>query len=148
MKELEFKIDINATKEVVWATLWEDATFRKWADYIDEGTYMEGIMREGNEIQFISSVNGYGVTSLIEKMNLNEFVIFRHYADTKESGQQLREKEWTGGIEKYTLSENNGITTLIAKFDVPLEMEEIFNIRFPKALNCIKTLSENYKSIL
>lgn len=58
MKELQFSIEINAPKERVWATLWEDKTFRDWADIIDEGTYMQGEMTEGNEIQFISSVNG------------------------------------------------------------------------------------------
>jgi dihydrofolate reductase/uncharacterized protein YndB with AHSA1/START domain len=142
MKEIQFSIEINASKENVWATLWEDTTFRDWANAIDEGTYMKGEMKEGNEIQFISSVNGYGVTSLIEKLNPNTFVLFRHEADTKENGQQEREKEWMGGTESYSLTENNGATTLIAKMDIPLELEEIFNIRFPKALERIKILAE------
>ena len=142
MKELQFLIEINASKERVWATLWEDSTFREWANIIDEGTYMKGEMEEGKEIQYISSENGYGVTSLIEKLNSNEYVLFRHSADTKDSGQQEREKEWTGGKESYSLTETSGITTLIVKFDVPQELEEIFNIRFPRALECIKTLAE------
>lgn len=99
-------------------------------------------MKEGNEIQFISSVSGYGVTSLIEKLNPNEFVLFRHGADTKESGQQEREKEWAGGTESYSLTEKNGVTILIVKTDVPQEQEETFNIRFPRALEHIKTLAE------
>ncbi|HZK56234.1 MAG TPA: hypothetical protein VFC84_18925 [Desulfosporosinus sp.] len=86
MKEIQFSIEINAAKERVWTTLWEDITFRDWANIIDEGTYMKGVMKEGNEIQYISSVNGYGVTSLIEKLSPNEFVLLRHSADTKESG--------------------------------------------------------------
>jgi hypothetical protein len=142
MKEIQFSIEINASKERVWATLWEDITFREWANIIDEGTYMKGVIKEGNEIQFISSVNGYGVTSLVEKLNRNEFVLFRHSADTKESGQQEREKEWTGGTESYSLTEKNGVTTLIVKSDVPQEQEEIFNIRIPRALERVKTLAE------
>lgn len=142
MKEIQFSIEINASKERVWATLWEDITFRDWANIIDEGTYMKGIMKEGNEIQFISSVNGYGVTSQIEKLNPNEFALFRHSADTKESGKQEREKEWTGGTESYSLTEKNGVTTLIVKTDVPQEQEETFNIRFLRALERIKTLAE------
>ena len=142
MKEIQFSIEIKASKERVWATLWEDITFRDWANIIDEGTYMKGVMKEGNEIQFISSVNGYGVTSLVEKLNRNEFVLLRHSADTKESGQQEREKEWTGGTESYSLTEKNGVTTLIAKTDVPQEQEETFNIRFPRALERVKTLAE------
>lgn len=142
MKEIQFSIEINASKERVWTTLWEDITFRDWASIIDEGTYMSGEMKEGNEIQFISSINGYGVTSLIDKLNPNEFVLFRHSADTKESGQQEREKEWTGGTESYSLIEKNGVTTLIVKTEVPQELEETFNSSLPRALERIKTLTE------
>ncbi|SFE52067.1 hypothetical protein [Trichococcus pasteurii] len=142
MKNMEFSIEIHASKDKVWATLWDDATFRDWASLIDEGTYMKGIMTEGNEIQFLSSLNGYGVTSLIAKLSPNEYVLFRHNADTKESGQQEREKEWTGGTESYSLSEKNGVTTLIVKIDVPQEQEETFRIRIPEALERIKTLAE------
>ena len=67
----------------------------------------------------------YGVTSLIKKLNPNEFVIFRHSVDIKMNEQQEREKEWTGGTESYTLTENNGVTTLIVNTDVPKEQEEI-----------------------
>ncbi len=142
MKEMQFSIEINASKERVWATLWEDKTFRDWANIIDEGTYMKGVMKEGNVIQFISSVNGYGVTSLIEEFNPNEFVLFRHSADTKESGQQERQKEWTGGAESYSLTEKNGVTTLILKTDIPQEQEETFNIKLPRVLERIKILAE------
>ena len=38
MKEIQFTIEINASKERVWATFWEDVTFRDWANIIDEGT--------------------------------------------------------------------------------------------------------------
>lgn len=142
MKEIQFSIEINASKERVWTTLWDDITFRDWANIIDEGTYMKGIMKEGNEIEYISSVNGYGVTSLVEKLIPNEFALFRHSADTKENGQKVREKEWTGGAESYSLTEKNRVTTLIVKMDVPLELEEMFNSIFPKALERIKTLAE------
>jgi uncharacterized protein YndB with AHSA1/START domain len=142
MKELQFSIKINAPKEKVWSTLWDDTTFRDWANIIDEGTYIKGVLKEGNEIQFISSVNGYGVTSLVEKLVPNEFILFKHMADTKESGAQEREKDWTGGTESHSLTEVDGVTTLTVEFDVPTEMEEIFTDRFPKALERIKALAE------
>ncbi len=103
---------------------------------------MVGEMKEGNEVQFISSVSGYGVTSLIEKLALNEFVSFRQMADTKDSGEHEREKEWTGGTESYSLEENNNITTLRVNIDVPPGQEETFKVRFPKALGRVKFLAE------
>lgn len=142
MKELQFSIEINGAKAKVWNTLWNDKTFRDWANFIDEGTYMDGEMAEGKDVQFISSVNGYGVTSRIAKLVPFETVLFSHMSDTKESGTQVREDEWTGGTESYYLSETDGVTTLTVKMDVPIEMEEIFNDRVPMALVRIKTLSE------
>jgi uncharacterized protein YndB with AHSA1/START domain len=142
MKELQFSIEIDASRETVWNTLWSDETFRDWAGIIDPGTYMMGILKEGNEVQFISSENGYGVTSLVEKLVANEFLLFRHHADTQESGKQAREKEWTGGKESYSLVESEGVTTLTAAFDVPPELEDYFKVNYPKALERVKQLAE------
>jgi uncharacterized protein YndB with AHSA1/START domain len=142
MKKMQFSTEINASKEKVWKTLWEDATFRDWANIIDEGLYLEGVLKEGNEIQFLSSVNGYGVTSLVEIFRPNEFILFRHNADTKENGEQEREKEWTGAAESYSLTEKDGMTTLTVETDIPQEQEETFNTRLPKALARVKMLAE------
>jgi len=142
MKTLQFSVAISAAKETVWATLWQDASFRVWANFIDEGTYMKGTLQEGNEVQFLSAVNGYGVTSLVEKLRKNELLVLRHSADTKETGRRKRKKEWTGGLERYTLTENMGITTLQVELDTPEELETAFQQQFPQALACIKKLAE------
>jgi uncharacterized protein YndB with AHSA1/START domain len=142
MKEMQFSVEIKAAKEQVWDTLWQDETFREWAGIIDPGTYMAGELKEGNEVQFISSVNGYGVTSLVEKLVAGEFLLLKHRADTQEDGKQERENEWTGGKESYSLATKDGTTTLTVAFDVPLELEEEFKASYPKALKRIKVLAE------
>lgn len=145
MKHMTFSIGIRAAKETVWDTLWRDETFREWADFIDPGTYMVGELKEGNEVQFISSVNGYGVTSLVEKLVPGELLLLKHRADTQESGQRERADEWTGGEERYELTEKDGVTTLTTAFGVPPEMEEYFATAYPKALDRVKTLAEGKK---
>jgi hypothetical protein len=142
MKEMQFSIEIFATNEKVWNTLWQDETFREWAGIIDPGTYMVGDLREGNEVQFISSENGYGVTSRVEKLVAGEFLLLRHHADTQDDGKREREKEWTGGKERYSLAAKDGTTTLSVAFDVPLELEEYFKANYPKALERVKVLAE------
>ena len=139
---MQFQVDINATKEKVWNTLWRDETFRQWASVIDPETYMVGDLIEGGEVQFISSHGGYGVTSLVEKLTANEFLLLRHSADTQEEGKQERTKEWTGGEESYRLAEKSGATTLTVTFDVPLEQEVYFKANYPKALKRVKELAE------
>lgn len=143
MKKQQFSIQIKAFREKVWNTLWSDRTLRDWASIIDEGMYMVGELKEGSEVQFISSVGGYGVTSLVEKLSPGEFVTFRHMADTEDSGSKAREKEWTGGGETYSLSERDGITTLTLNTDIPPEQEEMMKVRYPQALERIKYLAEN-----
>lgn len=142
MNEMQFTIDVQASKEKVWDTLWQDATFRKWAGLIDPGTYMVGELQEGNEVQFISAENGYGVTSLVAKVVPNEYLLLKHQADTKDTGTAERTKEWTGGNESYTLTEKDGTTTLLVAFDVPPELEDYFQENYPKALQKIKELAE------
>ncbi len=142
MKQLQFSVTIKASKEKVWDTLWQDKTLRDWADLIDPGTYMVGELKEGNEVQFISG-NGYGVTSLVEKLTPGEFLLLRHSADTQDQGQQERAKEWTGSTESYTLAEQDGTTTLTVAFDVPPEQEDYFTANYPKAMQRIKELAED-----
>jgi hypothetical protein len=144
MKAMQFSIEIHATKERVWDTLWQDETFRQWAGIIDPGTYMVGELREGNEVQYISG-NGYGVTSLVEKLVAGEFLLLKHRADTQEDGKREREKEWTGGTESYSLAEKDGTTTLSVAFDVPSELEEYFKVNYPKAFERVKVLAERKK---
>jgi uncharacterized protein YndB with AHSA1/START domain len=142
MNEVKFTVEIYATKETVWDTLWQDATFREWAGLIDPGTYMVGELIEGGEVQFISAENGYGVTSLVEKVIPNEYLRLLHQADTQDTGTREREKEWTGGAETYTLKETNGTTTLTAVFDVPQELKDYFQTAYPKALDRVIELAE------
>ena len=141
MKEIQFSIEIHATSERVWDTLWQDETLREWAGVIDPGTYMVGDLQEGNEVQFISA-SGYGVTSLVEKLVAGAFVLLRHRADTQDDGQRKREQEWTGGEESYSLTEEGNTTTLTVAFDVPPELEAEFQVNYPKALERVKALAE------
>jgi uncharacterized protein YndB with AHSA1/START domain len=145
MNEMQFSIEINASREKVWNTLWQDETFREWASIIDPETYMVGDLKEGNKVQFISAASGYGVTSLVEKLVTGEFALLRHQADTQEAGKRERDQEWTGGEETYALAEKDGTTTLSVAFGVPPELEEQFKVSYPKALDRVKVLAEGKK---
>ena len=142
MNTMQFSIEINAPKQKVWDTLWQDKTFRDWAGIIDPGTYMVGDLKEGNEVQYMSAENGYGVTSLVDKLIPGEYLLLKHSADTQDSGARERDKQWTGGQESYNLSEDGRVTRLTVSLDVPTELEEYFSNTYPKAMQRIKELSE------
>jgi uncharacterized protein YndB with AHSA1/START domain len=138
---MQFSIEINAPREKVWKTLFDDETFRDWGNIIDEGQYMVGELKEGNTVEFMSA-SGYGVKSKVLKLVPNELVQFQQVADTKDHGQGERDNEWTGGKESYELAEKGGTISLTVKIDVPAELEEIFKARMPKALARVKDLAE------
>lgn len=142
MKELKFTITINASRAQVWHVLWDDASFRKWAGIIDPGTYMIGDLQLGSQIQFLSSENGYGVTSLVKELITNEYILLIHQADTQELGTKFRDTQWTGGAESYLLTSKKGVTELTLVVDTPPELEVYMNMNYPKALKCIKELAE------
>lgn len=103
---------------------------------------MVGELKEGNEVQYISSENGYGVTSLVATLVENEFLLLKHRADTQGNGKQKRDDQWTGGEESYRLLEKDGVTTLTTMFDVPSELKELMSNSYPKALERVKVLAE------
>ena len=142
MQKQQFSIEIRAPRERVWNTLFENKSFRDWGSVIDEdGQYMVGELKEGNEVQFLSE-NGFGVTTLVEKLIPNEFISFRMIANTIDSGKREREKEWTGGEESFSLAEKDDVTALTVHIDVPEEMQTMFQDRFPRALERVKVLAE------
>lgn len=143
MEIMQHTIKITASKNRVWRVLWNDSSFRQWAGVIDPGTYMKGELIKGSVVEFISSENGYGVSSLVEKLVPNEYLRLRHSADTQDFGANDRAQEWTGGEETYELTENDGVTTLTVAFDVPTEMLDYFNDAYPKALDIVKNLAED-----
>jgi uncharacterized protein YndB with AHSA1/START domain len=148
MDTLRHSIEINASKEKVWHVLWDDQTFRDWANIIDPGTYLEGVLQEGNEVNFIGNNNDgvrYGVTSRVEKLIPYQQISFRQIADIKvgkDGSIEKRDTQWTGGAETYKLEENQGKIELSHIQDVPDELVEYFQNTIPKVLERIKALAE------
>lgn len=150
METIQHSISINASKEKVWEILWTDKTLRDWANIIDEGTYLVGDLKEGNEVNFISGSNqdgdiNYGVTSKVEKLTPGKYILFKHIADitvNKDGSIKKRDPQWTGGYESYELEENENKVKLTITDGVPTELVELFNKRLPEVLERIKTLSE------
>jgi hypothetical protein len=65
----------------------------------------------------------------------------RHEAEIK-NGKVQPPAEWSGAHENYTLTANDGRTTLTVDLDAPDEHREMFEGKFPEALQRVKQLSE------
>jgi len=137
MSILTFSIKINASKEMVWETLWNDASYRKWTSAFSEGSYAESDWDEGSKVSFVTPA-GDGMFNIIKKKIPAVQMTFKHLGEVKNGMEEM--KEWGDAAESYYLEETNGITELVVKLqmqDSP-ESEQTFNDTFPKALEIVK----------
>ena len=144
MQKINFSTSINAPKEKVWKTLWDDETYRKWTSVFTPGSYAESDWKEGSKILFLDG-NGSGMVSKIETKRPNEFMSFMHLGEVKnglEDTESDKVKGWAGALENYTLKEVDDITELSVDIDMNDEYKEMFMKIFPKALEQVKILSE------
>lgn len=144
METLEFKIRIKASAEKVWNVLWDDITYRKWAGVFYEGSYAVSDWNEGGKIHFLGP-DGGGMSSIIEKKILNEYMAFKHLGEVKDFKElpiDGKTQEWSGGMEIYRLTSDDKFTDLVVQVDVVEKFSDYFKDAFPKALEIVKELSE------
>ncbi len=148
MKKIEFQVDINASAQKVWQVMWFHQTYKKWTTVFCEGSYYKGELKEGNQIHFLTP-DGRGMYSSVESFKPNEYAAFKHIGDIKDFEEQPKENfDWSGALETYSLSEENGITTVKAINDAAPEFEDWFNNVFPKAMKVIKDMAEQPTNII
>ncbi len=85
------------------------------------------------------------MSSVIQTCIPNECISFRNAADIKDWKEQPladKSEEWSGGTERYSLEEKNGVIALTVTVDIPQAHRDEFEDKFPKALQRVKMLSE------
>jgi uncharacterized protein YndB with AHSA1/START domain len=145
MEKLKFSTSINASKERVWNILWDDASYRAWTSAFAEGSYAKtDNWKEGTKVLFLDP-KGSGMVSRVAKNKPNEYMSFKHLGEVRDGVEDTtsdRVKAWSGSTEDYTLTEENGKTTLTIEMDITDEFKDMFEKIWPKALKKVKELSE------
>jgi hypothetical protein len=145
MKKLNFSTDINASREKVWKTLWDDNTYREWTREFAEGSHAKtDNWKEGSKVLFLDP-NGSGMVSMVAKNNPNEYMSFKHLGVVKDGQEDTTSDEvkgWQGAMENYTLKEVDGKTRLLVEMDATDDFSDYFNNTWPKALERLKKLAE------
>lgn len=145
---MEFTILINAPKEKVWKTLWDDVTYRQWTAAFGEGSHAEGDWTKGSKILFLGPGNDGGMVSMIAENIPNEYMSIRHLGIVKngvEDTESEEAKQWANASENYRLQETDGKTKVditLSGAQIPKEFEDFFVNAWPEALEKLKELSE------
>lgn len=144
MEKVTFTVNINAPKEKVWQTLWQDATYKNWTAVFSEGSRAESDWKEGSKIHFLNE-NNNGMYSVIDKCVANETMHFKHLGNIKNGEEQPQDEtteNWSGAMENYSLTTSQDGTLLAVEMDVIAEYKDYFMEKFPLALDKVKELSE------
>lgn len=145
MEKKQFRITIDASKEKIWSTLWNDDTYGKWTDAFAPGSKAETDWQQGSKVLFLDG-NNNGMVSRIAVNRPNEYMSIEHLGSvTKgvENADSFKNTEWEGAHENYTLNPSGDQTELIVDMDISKEYLDYFMETWPKALRNVKTLSEN-----
>lgn len=144
MKKHEFKTAINAPREKVWKTLWEDKTYREWTSVFSEGSRAETDWKKGSKVLFLDG-KGEGMVSTVAENKPNEYMSIKHLGYViggKEDTTSEAVQKWAGAMENYTLKSVNGYTEITVDMDITEDHEKYFVETWPKALKKLKEIAE------
>lgn len=145
MEKLKFSIDINAPRNKVWHTLFDDATYPEWTSVFAPGSRAETDWKQGSKALFTDG-KGNGMVSRIAESRPDEYLSIEHLGmikDGKEDTTSDEVKNWGGARENYTLNDNGGRTELKIDMDSAEEYKDYFEKTWPEALNKVKEISES-----
>ena len=146
---MDFRIEINVTREKVWDVLLGKETYPLWTSAFSEGSAVDTDWKKGSKALFHDG-NNRGMVSRIAENVPNEFMSIEHlsmYDNGVEDYESEHVKMWAGAKENYTLTEANGKTALAIFMEMDeseknKQMIDMFADMWPKALAKVKELAE------
>lgn len=144
MEKLEFNVLIDAPREKVWEVLWGEKSYQEWTAAFAPGSSVETDWQKGSKVLFTDG-KGSGMVAFIEDKRPYEYMSFRHMGMLKDGVEDMdspETKSWAGSHENYTLKNVNGKTELRIDMDVTGDFKDYMQETWPKALDKLKTLSE------
>lgn len=150
MKTLHFSIEIEASKEKVWDTMLDDATYRQWTEAFNPGSYYKGNWEKGSKMLFLgpNPETGEGEGGMVSRIAENkpyEYISIEHlgmYHDGIEDTTSDEAKKWAPAYENYAFEEKDGVTTVLVDVDMDDAMAAEFGEMWPKALERLKEIAE------
>jgi uncharacterized protein YndB with AHSA1/START domain len=149
MQRLRFSTLINAPREKTWHTMLDDATYRIWTEPFMAGSHFVGDWTEGSEILFLAPGDEgemSGLVSRIKESRPYDRVSVEHLGVVKDGEKDTSSEEvrdWAGALETYTFREKGKATELVVEMDTNDEYKTMFQEKWPKALEKLKTLAEH-----
>ncbi len=149
LERLHFEIQIDTSPQKVYQTMLDKKTYGEWTAIFNPTSYYKGTWGKGSKMLFLGtdkSGKSGGMVSRIKENIPNEFVSIEHLGivlDDKEITSGAEVDEWSGSLENYTITEENGNTLLSVEMDTSEKYKEYFSETWPVALQKIKEICES-----
>lgn len=150
MKTQRYTVEIDAPKEIVWQVMLSDKTYRIWTEVFCSGSHYIGDWSEGSKMLFLGpdeSGKMGGMVSMIRENRSCDIISIEHIGivnDDVEDTTSDAVLQWKGALEKYIFSDKDGNTKVLVEIDVADEYSEMFESMWPKALQKLKEVAEQY----
>jgi uncharacterized protein YndB with AHSA1/START domain len=144
MEKLTFNTTIDAPREQVWKTLFDDDTYRQWTSPFSEGSYMVADLQPGGRVLFLAN-SDMGMVARVAEITPYEYMSFEVLGQIKDGVEDTESeevKQWAGGHENYTLTEVNSQTHLLIETDVTPDYKDYMEKTWPAALDKLKEIAE------
>lgn len=151
MKRVQFKKEIKAPANKVFKAMLgldDVKTYEEWTKAFNPTSTYKGNWEKGEKMYFLGTDDKGktgGMVSEVAERRTDEFISIRHYGildGDKEILEGPEVEKWAGGLENYTFSESNGVTTVIIDLDTVEGYEEYFDDTYPKALEMLRDICE------
>ena len=152
INKMNFEIVIEASPKKVYETMLDDKTYCEWTKVFNPTSKFKGSWEKGSKILFTGiDENGKegGMVSRIKENIPFRFVSIEHLGIISNGNEITSGPEvdaWSGGLENYTFSEQNGKTLLSIDMQTKTKLDENMSSYFaktwPKALERLKTICE------
>lgn len=144
MKKIKKSIEINASKEKVWAVLTEEKYTNEWYSEFHEGSKADTDWKQGSKAVFKDNDEN-GIVGFIAVNDTYKEITIEYTGMLLKGVEDFESdmaKNFKGSRESYRLSEENGVTKLDVESDMIDEMFDMMSGLWDNALAKVKKLSE------
>ncbi len=149
MKKLNFEIEIETSREIVWDSIVNKTKYDRWTNAFGETSHFEGGWKKGDTIRFLAFNNEgqkMGMISEIAESRFPEYISIRHLGQILNGVEDYTSdevKKWAPSFENYTIEKlGERLTLFKLDMETPDDYYEMFIQMWPNALNKLKQVSE------
>jgi len=149
-ERLHFEILINAKVEEVYRTTIDEKHYTEWTSEFNPTSHFKGSWEKGSKILFLGDAADGSLGGMVSRIREHipyRFISIEHMGIVENGKEVLCGPDvdpWSGAVENYTFTEQDGKTLFSADTDTIYKYRQYFINTWPKALQKLKSICESH----